>query len=142
MERKEVTIEDLKVNEYFDKPIEANGSYVRSLTGESYSINYSSILTKLIQEAGRWCENYASDLFITWNEIIEKLKNKKIGTEKLTELFGFRASGVDHKEFVMSRLNKNNESEYRALWRIDITADPEAENSYQRAINMKLYRVR
>lgn len=29
-----------------------------------WRINYSSILSKLIQEAGRWCEHYASDLFI------------------------------------------------------------------------------
>lgn len=30
--------------------------------GRDFEINYSSILTKLIQECGRLCENYASDL--------------------------------------------------------------------------------
>lgn len=36
------------------------------------SINYSSILTKLIQEVGRLTDHYASDLFIEWKYLIEK----------------------------------------------------------------------
>lgn len=45
--------------------------YFNTLQG-NWEINYSSILTKLIQEAGRWCEHYASDLFITWKHNIDK----------------------------------------------------------------------
>ena len=44
----------------------------------SWEINTSSILTKLIQEAGRWCESYASDLFIRWGVIQKGLENATV----------------------------------------------------------------
>lgn len=82
-----------------------------------WEINYSSILTKLIQEAGRWCEYYASDLFITWHDIDKKLDDGTMGTEQF--IFGFRDNGVDHKEWY--ELHKNDVGRYRAVWFLDVT---------------------
>lgn len=83
----------------------------------NWEINYSSILTRLIQEAGRWCEHYASDLFIMWKYgIDEKLDNGSINTANL--VFGFRDDGIDHKEWY--ELHKNDTGRYRAVWFLDI----------------------
>lgn len=82
-----------------------------------------------IQEAGRFCERYASDLFISWNIIEEKLKDYDFGlTSGGKFLFGFRESGVDHKEFVLNQLNgvEYGRYYYRSLWMLDI----EISNSY------------
>ena len=85
-----------------------------------WEINYSSILTKLIQEAGRWCEYYASDLFVTWKyNIDKKLDDGTMDTDQL--VFGFREDGVDHKEWY--ELHKNDTGRYRAVWFLDVTVD-------------------
>ena len=75
--------------------ITETGSY-NPLEGK-WEINYSSILTRLIQEAGRWCEHYASDLFVQWKyEIEQKLDNGTLETN--TFVFAMYNSGVCHKE--------------------------------------------
>lgn len=95
-------------------------------------INYSSILTKLIQEAGRWCESYASDLFIDWGAVIKSLEN----CENKSFLFGFKKHGVDYDKFIFSYFEKNGGVYYyRSIYRLDITVD---EYEY---ITMELYRV-
>ena len=61
-----------------------------------WDINYSDILTELIQYAGRYCESYASDLFIIWKFCVDqKLKDREL--ESFTLTFGFRSMGVDHE---------------------------------------------
>lgn len=92
--------------------------YFNPLKGK-WEINYSSILTRLIQEAGRWCEYYASDLFVTWHNIDKKLDDGTMDTEQF--VFGFRSDGVDHKEWY--ELHKNDIGRYRAVWFLDITVD-------------------
>ena len=103
--------------------------------GRNFDINYSSILTKLIQECGRLCEGYASDLFITWSEIVRKLDEKTMGTA--VYLFGIRELGVDHNEFIISRYNNNGyhaKYEYRKIYKLDITVDDDL-------ITMELYEI-
>lgn len=103
-----------------------------------FNINYSSILTKLIQEAGRWCRSYASDLFIDWKDIDYALC---AGTLKSgTYLFGFRELGVDDALAVASKYNAPgmyscDENYYRTLWRLDITVKKDGH------INMALYEI-
>lgn len=93
--------------------------YFDQLKGK-WEINYSLILTKLIQEAGRWCEYYASDLFTIWKyNFDKKLDNGTIGTEQF--VFGFRSDGVDHKEWY--ELHKNDVGRYRAVWFLDVTVN-------------------
>ena len=87
-----------------------------------WDINCSSILTKLIQEAGRWCERYASDLFITWKyNIDKKLDDGTMSTDQF--VFGFRNDGVDHKEWY--ELHNNDVGRYRAVWFLDVIINDE-----------------
>lgn len=82
-----------------------------------WEINTSSILTRLIQEAGRWCEHYASDLFVQWKYEIENgLDNGTLETD--TFVFAMRDSGVDHKEWYKNHKDKHNY--YRAVWFLDV----------------------
>ena len=126
---KEYTVDDFNTPVIDGKPIEEssqNGS----------TLNYSSILTRLIQEAGRWCKRYASDLFIDWYYLINDIKNNAV--EDRTLLFGFREDGVDGNRFVCSRYTQDRtlaRYEYRALWRLDITVDDDL------YIHMKLQEV-
>ena len=103
--------------------------------GRDFDINYSSILTRLIQECGRLCESHASDLFITWNGIIQKLKEKTMGTS--VYLFGIREMGVDSNEFVINRYNNYGSyarHEYRKIYRLDIIVEGDS-------IRMELYEI-
>lgn len=94
------------------------GSY-NPLEGK-WEINYSSILTRLIQEAGRWCESYASDLFVQWKYgIDQKLDNGTLYTD--TFVFAFRDSGVDSEEWYENHKNEHNY--YRAVWFLDVLTD-------------------
>lgn len=129
----------------------AYGSHEDNTKGDSleYSdgidINYSNILTKLIQLAGRYCESYASDLFIDWFSIDAKLRDGSI--ESGSHLFGFREMGVDHNSFVFSRARESHryfEYAYRAIWRLDIEVTVEPNYWYQKdrkTVFMVLYRV-
>lgn len=122
------TIEkDFSDRPYFSELIEAEG--------RDFDINYSFILTKLIQECGRLCESYASDLFVTWNIIEQKLKEKTMETS--VYLFGIRETGVDHNEFIISRYNNNGyhaKYEYRKMYRLNIVVEDEI-------ITMELYEI-
>lgn len=118
---------DFSTKTYDSKVIEARG--------RDFDINYSSVLTKLIQECGRLCESYASDLFITWNEIYQKIKEKTMETSAY--LFGIREMGVDHNEFVVSRYNNNGcyaKYEYRKIYRLDVVVSGDV-------IKMELYEI-
>ena len=98
--------------------ITETGSY-NPLEGK-WEINYSSILTRLIQEAGRWCEHYASDLFILWKYNVEqKLDNGTLETGTL--MFAMYNSGVHHKAWYEN--HKNEYNYYRAVWFLDVVTD-------------------
>lgn len=86
---------------------------------------YPGSLTRLIQEAGRWCKSYASDLFIIWSGIDRRLRQGTLLSE--TELFGFRESGIDSKSYIFGRYENDPYAhlQYRSIWRLDITVDGE-----------------
>ena len=118
---------DFSKKKYYSNVIEARG--------RNFDINYSSILTKLIQECGRLCEAWASDLFITWNIIDRKLKEKTMETS--TYLFGIREMGIDHNEFILNRYENNGcfaMHEYRKIYRLDVVVDDDL-------IMMELYEI-
>ena len=93
--------------------ITETGSY-NPLEGK-WEINTSSILTRLIQETGRWCEHYASDLFVLWKYNVEqKLDNGTLETGTL--VFAMYDSGVHKNDYYNERKNGN----YRAVWFLDI----------------------
>ena len=135
-----ITINDFKPIR--TEVLETSGELTVNLfTGErTVSINYSSILTRLIQEAGRICEFYASDLFIDWRSIVKALEDGTIETGSY--LFGFRDSGVDEAKSVLYWYNETGHGleHYSAIWRLDI--DVELVAPGRERIGMKLYRVR
>ena len=121
----------------YSEPIESNG-YLED-NGKFY-INYSDILTRLIQEAGRYCESYASDLFIDWHIIENDLNEGATITE--SKLYGFRQSGVDHLDFIYSRFSNScphHYHEYRSIWKLDIEVTDD--DYYGKKIKMSLVRV-
>lgn len=107
--------------------ITAEGSLIRATTfGKCCSfweINTSSILTKLIQEAGRWCESYASDLFIRWGTIQKGLETATVEPGK--HVFAFRESGVDgnreYKNYPDACGSYSSCDYYRAVWILDVS---------------------
>lgn len=87
-----------------------------SYSGGRCDINTSSIVSRLIREAGRWCEHYASDLFILWNVIQCQLDDGSI-TDGM-HFFAFRESGVDTEtEYIR---NNGISNYYRAVWVLEI----------------------
>ena len=92
------------------------------------NINYSTILTKLIQDTGRFVESFASDLFIDWNTVIEDI----IGDDPIDKIYAFalRESGVDHMPFLCSHVSQSKETyrfpeEYRRVYLLWITNMPD-----------------
>lgn len=114
----EIEFRDERIKELTDivnGTIRESGVY--SVSEHKFNINTSSILTRLIQEAGRWCNSYASDLFILWNYGVDKLLEN--GTMESTNLvFAFREHGVDSE--VGYNHNKETYHYYRAVWFLDI----------------------
>ena len=99
-----------------------NGSWLDSLR----DCNFSTEWSRLIYEAGRWCESYASDILIDFETIEAYLGQLANGEEsKGREFwFGFRQSGVDGLGFIRSRTEREYASHiYRAVWRWSFTVE-------------------
>lgn len=141
MLNKEKTLDDFNHRTLDNTTYTANGRFGLNENGiHMIELNYSHILTKLIQEAGRWCRFYASDLFIDWFAIVKQLEDGTL--ESGSHLFGFRELGVDHTKAVLYHYNNAEAAryEYRALWRLDIVVE-ETESPHTHNANMKLYEV-
>ena len=121
---KEYGFEDFEPNVYAYKPIVEKGR--RSHYSGEYEINASGILTRLIQEAGRFCESFASDLFTDWKGVENRISAGGEISEKY--LFGFRQFGVDHADYVFSRYEMEGDNarhNYRSMWRLSVSANGE-----------------
>ena len=93
-----------------------NGAWLSSVK----DCNFSTEWSRLICEAGRWCESYASDILIDFESIREYLNSLANGEtmESREFWFGFRQMGVDHLAFIQSRTEREYASHvYRAVWR-------------------------
>lgn len=109
------------------REIKTEGTY----RGAENNVNLSSILTVLIQEAGRWCRSYASDLFIYWEALTERMKDGSLETGSM--LFGFRELGVDNAKSIFHHYTQSPyvaAHEYRSIWRLDIVVS-ECEMGYK-----------
>ena len=76
------------------KIITAKGQWAEDRYGGSYCINATSILTKLIQDTGRFALRYASDLFLEWQTVLDYLKEYSETPERADFVFGIREDGV------------------------------------------------
>lgn len=92
--------------------------YVLGACKNSFFINWSSILTRLIQLAGQYCDQYASDLFILWNEFVRKFNSSDWDAIKHT-VYGFRGQGVDQDETVYKNA-ADNMYYYRRMAAVDV----------------------
>lgn len=95
----------------------SNGAFI----SEIQNCNFSSEWSRLICEAGRWCESYASDLMIEMDSVRAYLIGMAEGMEEPENRefwFGFRQMGIDHLAFIKSRTEREYASHvYRAVWR-------------------------
>ena len=144
--KKVYTIDSFRKTLY-DRVIDATGRVTTSGKVED-CINYSSILTKLIQVAGRLVDSYASDLFISWNAVLRDLKfacGEVCKAQNDTEvyqnhrLFGFREMGVDDTTAVLARYNNGGPNyygrDYREIWRLNYSIAGTGE------VKMSLFKV-
>ena len=77
------------------------------------NINISDITTFLIQNVGRYCDRYASDLLITHESLINTINN--LNPDRKTEYLwlGLRESGVDGIAYIIANI-KDHSPEYIA----------------------------
>ena len=126
---KENTIETIKQTLAKEKPLfSAKGAIVKnSADNKPYmSINLSDIMTKLIQDTGRFCERYASDLIINYESLVNVTNSLDTDRKPHYEWFGLRQSGVDGIAYILCNMNQNSASYcsqyYRKLYCIRVSA--------------------
>lgn len=91
-----------------------------------YNINLNSILTKLIQDTGRFCERFASDLIIDWDAIRNAVNESEFDELPHTQVFaiGIRENGVDDNSYVVSRMKGSwNPETYRRIYGVAVQHD-------------------
>lgn len=98
-------------------------------------INMSSIYTKLIQEAGRYCDFYASDLLFDIYKIHKIIQSGESGTVYI----GFRDSGVDGNQYISVKEPIEIGSEYHAIYCVEIKQTED--DYYERKIIVTLNKV-
>lgn len=102
----------------FEQVITTETGTWRDVLGGMYAINYSTILTNLLQTAARISKFYASDLFIAWKTIDKYLYDKNFTGGRF--LFGFREMGVDSYQQVLYRFNEDSPKQIKELYMLDI----------------------
>lgn len=110
---------------------EAHGQFIEKYPYSKegrWDINYSDMLSQLIQSCGRYCQRYASDLFIDWQYVVEELEKGEPINEK--RIFAIRSYGVDHNEFYEIRKGKEP---YHEVWELTIESTED-----NRWLNMEL----
>lgn len=142
--KKEYTLENFKLE---SATHEDTGNWSNDVFSNEkcWNINYSDILTFLIQTAGRICKNYASDLFITWNSLEKEMKEQGKAYDGGKYLFGFRESGVDHDTYVLSRLNNYGveglKKDVKELYMLEVSIKREETYCIGDGIKMQLGKI-
>lgn len=91
-----------------------NYSYYDNYTIKVNGTNHSTIVTKMVQLAGRICEHYASDIVYDASAFIEAINNN----EDFDRYLFFREMGVStyHSEDI-------NETDYIQAWHLTYNAE-------------------
>ncbi len=118
--------EDLRIDTKTEKPFTCN---------RLKDLNMSIIFTELIKQAAR-CETYSSDICYEIQEIMNGISGitppetilGKNGEGK-TYMFGFRDWGVDHDNFIKSRMKNQTDPlfTYRRIYLLRFEPDPDCE---------------
>ena len=93
--------------EYLNKAFEESKTKGIIATGynDPSTVNMSDIWTTLIQNTGRFCERYASDIVIDINMIQDDLRNlNNVNEYENIYAIGIRKEGVDGNAFLTHRL--------------------------------------
>lgn len=101
--------------------------------GDPGSINLSGILTRIIQNVGRFAENWASDCLYTIDHIRSLCENTYSLEQEIDEIycFGIRKNGVDHNAYIMNRLMENR----HGYWKEYTSAEP----YYRRVLAVRVH---
>ena len=85
------------------------------------NVGTSAIFSRLIQEAGRWCEHYASDILVDIDCVRQYLKKPVQNVEKVWR-FGFRKNGVDHAGWIDANLKDDSRKYhfYRSIYMLTV----------------------
>lgn len=86
-----------------------------------WSADTSEILSFLIGKAGKYCKRFASDLFISWQDVDHALSDGNYEGGRF--IFAFRDEGVDGNNFTIARLGSPimyGKHPYRAIYVLDI----------------------
>lgn len=89
-------------------------------TTDAYSTNIHKILSLLIQDAGRLCNNYASDIIYSIYDIQEVIRNSCINE---TLIVAVRDNGVDNINDLVNNMNNSlwSKDKYRRIYGIRVT---------------------
>lgn len=106
-----------KEYEYLNKAFAKTKECIATASGDIGVVNLANIQTILIQNAGRFCEHYASDVLYDIIAISDEAtipKAKENDTEELIFTFGIRQQGVDGNGYITARL-KDTSNPYKLL---------------------------
>lgn len=113
--------EDLRIDTKTEKPYTCN---------RLQCLNMSTIFTELIKQAAR-CESYSSDICYEIQEIMNAISGITPPETILGEtyMFGFRDMGVDHDNFIKSRIENQSDfyCHYRRIYLLRFEPDPDCE---------------
>jgi len=120
-----------KINElcsyHIYKELADETTYGKQKLERIFESNLSTEYTILVQNAGRWCERYASDIIVDIEEVKHRVLDNPLefldGEKKkeISFLFGFRQDGVDYNSFIESRLMQGTPIEfYRAIYELKL----------------------
>lgn len=106
----------------------------RSLDFDMEDIDdYPFFLSRLIQEAGRFCDYNSCGLFEAWKKLGELLKNPDYKGGKYP--VGFYTYGVDTGDKVLDSLSRHGRFFYRSVWLLCIDVKGNS-------IRMRLIKIR
>lgn len=90
-----------------------HGKTLSQAEGRLGDINLSGIATRIIQDTGRFAESYASDMLVSWNQVVALTEpHEVIPDEESIIIFAIRRNGVDHTAYLMHRLQDTIEGFY------------------------------
>lgn len=119
-------------------------SLAQATGSNNSSTNMSTIADILIENVGRFGEQYRSDFIITWDYVRELLKTPVDETTRDIVVFAIRRQGVDSNNFLNCQLEDNAEwcrEYYRKIYTLNIvrTADNSIECDLKDVTNEIVY---
>lgn len=125
----EIHVTSATIRYAFDK----TEGHIHKAYGDLGSVNITDILTHVIQDVGRFAENWASDCLYTIDHIRSLCENTYPLEQEIDEIYclGIRKDGVDHNAYIMNRLMQNR----HGYWKEYTSAEP----YYRRVLAVRVH---